>query len=194
MVFHGKSPFSQFFGKPSARESPSRRSIAGPSPSRRRHSVAEPPVAGAAAWQQALNGSNPAPGTHWMAILGAFWIGLIKGKSTPETHGFLPSNMDGFPVKIVPSSNSMIGAFFTQMEMKQYETKNRSDTLSCSLKLIVVLAEICWNFTHGVNLGDHKSSNEHWLMHNGDMGLSENRVYSQWNSHLIGIMIINHWV
>ena len=25
-------------------------------------------------------------------------------------------------------------------------------------------------------------------------GLSENRVYSQWNSHLIGIMIINQWV
>ena len=25
-------------------------------------------------------------------------------------------------------------------------------------------------------------------------GMSENRVYSQWNSHLIGIMIINHWV
>ena len=24
--------------------------------------------------------------------------------------------------------------------------------------------------------------------------LSENRVYSQWNSHLMGIMIINHWV
>ena len=27
-----------------------------------------------------------------------------------------------------------------------------------------------------------------------DMGLSEKRVYSQWNSHLLGIMIINHWV
>ena len=27
-----------------------------------------------------------------------------------------------------------------------------------------------------------------------DLGLSENRVYSQWNSHLIGIRIINHWV
>ena len=27
-----------------------------------------------------------------------------------------------------------------------------------------------------------------------DTGLSENRIYSQWNSHLIGIMIINHWV
>ena len=26
------------------------------------------------------------------------------------------------------------------------------------------------------------------------MGLSENTVYSQWNSHLMGIMIINHWV
>ena len=26
------------------------------------------------------------------------------------------------------------------------------------------------------------------------MGLSENRVYSQWNSHLIGFLIINHWV
>ena len=26
------------------------------------------------------------------------------------------------------------------------------------------------------------------------MGLSENRVYSQWNSNLIGIMIINQWV
>ena len=26
------------------------------------------------------------------------------------------------------------------------------------------------------------------------MGMSENGVYSQWNSHLIGIMIINHWV
>ena len=30
-----------------------------------------------------------------------------------------------------------------------------------------------------------------WIRH---LGLSENRVYSQWNSHLIGIMIINHWV
>ena len=29
---------------------------------------------------------------------------------------------------------------------------------------------------------------------NCNMGLSENRVYSQWNSHLLGIMIINHWV
>ena len=29
------------------------------------------------------------------------------GKSSPETHGFLPSNWLGFPVKIVPSSNSM---------------------------------------------------------------------------------------
>ena len=26
------------------------------------------------------------------------------------------------------------------------------------------------------------------------LGLSENKVYSQWNSHLIGIMIINRWV
>ena len=26
------------------------------------------------------------------------------------------------------------------------------------------------------------------------MGMSENGVYSQWNSHLVGIMIINHWV
>ena len=32
----------------------------------------------------------------------------FKGKSTPETHGFLPSNWSGFPVKIFPSSNSMI--------------------------------------------------------------------------------------
>ena len=30
------------------------------------------------------------------------------GKSTPETHGFLPSNWSGFSVKIFPSSNSMI--------------------------------------------------------------------------------------
>ena len=29
------------------------------------------------------------------------------GKSTPETHGFLPSNIKGFPVNIFPSSNSM---------------------------------------------------------------------------------------
>ena len=33
----------------------------------------------------------------------------FKGKSTPETHGFLPSNWSGFPVSIFPSSNSMIG-------------------------------------------------------------------------------------
>ena len=26
------------------------------------------------------------------------------------------------------------------------------------------------------------------------MGMFENRVYSQWNSHLVGTMIINHWV
>ena len=31
----------------------------------------------------------------------------FKGKSTPETHGFWPSNWMGFPVKIFPSSNSM---------------------------------------------------------------------------------------
>ena len=31
-------------------------------------------------------------------------IGLVLlGKSEPETHGFLPSNWLGFPVKIVPS-------------------------------------------------------------------------------------------
>ena len=34
----------------------------------------------------------------------------------------------------------------------------------------------------------------HWGLWPTHMGLSENRVYSQWNSHLIGIMIINHWV
>ena len=33
-----------------------------------------------------------------------------------------------------------------------------------------------------------------WLAGCKYMGLSENRVYSQWNSHLVGIMIINHWV
>ena len=27
-----------------------------------------------------------------------------------------------------------------------------------------------------------------------DMGMSENGVYPQWNSNLVGIMIINHWV
>ena len=32
------------------------------------------------------------------------------------------------------------------------------------------------------------------VMKNAEKGLSENRVYSQWNSHLMGIMIINHWV
>ena len=26
------------------------------------------------------------------------------------------------------------------------------------------------------------------------MGMSENGVYPQWNSHLVGIMIMNHWV
>ena len=26
------------------------------------------------------------------------------------------------------------------------------------------------------------------------VGMSENGVYPQWNSHLVGIMIINHWV
>ena len=31
----------------------------------------------------------------------------FKGKSTPETHGFLPSNCWGFPAKIFPSSSSM---------------------------------------------------------------------------------------
>ena len=35
---------------------------------------------------------------------------------------------------------------------------------------------------------------KHVKKHEKNMGLSENRVYSQWNSHLIGIMIINHWV
>ena len=32
---------------------------------------------------------------------------------------------------------------------------------------------------------------------NSQLGMSENGVYPQWNSHLIGIMIINiinHWV
>ena len=38
----------------------------------------------------------------------------------------------------------------------------------------------------------------HITITGGNMGLSENRIYSQWNSHLIGIMIRNdqqnHWV
>jgi len=33
------------------------------------------------------------------------WIGLRE--NLQETHGFLPSNWLGFPVKIFPSSNSM---------------------------------------------------------------------------------------
>ena len=42
----------------------------------------------------------------------------------------------------------------------------------------------------------HVGSDYFKLTHNTEqhMGMSENRVYSQWNSHLIGIMIINHWV
>ena len=45
----------------------------------------------------------------------------------------------------------------------------------------------------------HQSYNMEMPLYNKEhlwyyMGLSENRVYSQWNSHLIGIMIINHWV
>ena len=37
-----------------------------------------------------------------------FLTGLVLlGKYSPETHGFLPSNWLGFPVRIVPSSNSM---------------------------------------------------------------------------------------
>lgn len=70
----------------------------------------------------------------------------------------------------------MIGAFFTQMEMKQYETKNRSNIHWAVPWSLVILAEICWKFTHGVNLGDHKSSNEHWLMHtDGDMAIQPQR-------------------
>jgi hypothetical protein len=102
---------------------------AGPSPSRRRHSVAEPPVAGAAAWQLALNGSNPAPWTHWMMA----------------------------------------------MDMKHYETKNRWYIHWAVPWSLVLLAERCWNFTHGVNLGDHQYSNKHWLMHNGDMTIQPQR-------------------
>ena len=55
--------------------------------------------------------------------------------------------------------------------------------------------------------GEGQKSSSHWIgtddrfrmcwnVHKANryLGLSENRVYSQWNSHLIGIMIINHWV
>ena len=41
-------------------------------------------------------------------------------------------------------------------------------------------------------------SSDHWKIASVPLyvylGLSENEVYSQSNSHLIGIMIINHWV
>ena len=40
-------------------------------------------------------------------------------------------------------------------------------------------------------------SGKWWKMsihHHTSCGFVWNRVYSQWNSHLIGIMIINHWV
>ena len=47
----------------------------------------------------------------------------------------------------------------------------------------------CGVWGAGLGLGDWW-----WIFKKNDMGLSENRVYSQWNSHLIGIMIINHWV
>ena len=42
---------------------------------------------------------------HWN--LAKFNGLVLLGKSTPETHGFLPSNSEGFPVPIFPSSNSM---------------------------------------------------------------------------------------
>ena len=38
----------------------------------------------------------------------------LKGTSIQETHGFLPSNLMGFPVKIVPSSSSMTVAILRE--------------------------------------------------------------------------------
>jgi len=37
---------------------------------------------------------------HWN--LAKFNGLVLLGKSTPETHGFLPSNSEGFPVPIFP--------------------------------------------------------------------------------------------
>ena len=44
-------------------------------------------------------------------------------------------------------------------------------------------------FSNGYKMGTNEG-NRTWTY----LGLSENRVYSQWNSHSIGIMIIHHWV
>ena len=40
----------------------------------------------------------------------------------------------------------------------------------------------------------HTKGCSNWILLCLEMGMSENGVYPQWNSHLVGIMIINHWV
>ena len=83
-------------------------------------------------------------------------------------------------------------------------------TCGCSLRLLEgsglpgelfklrgVQDSLCKNYISFVlalkTRGSHMDVESCWVMlyH---MGLSENRVYSQWNSHLTGIRIINHWV
>ena len=68
-----------------------------------------PPVSG----RGLLVATAPPPRLWWSSRSGPFcdtrWLSMdwFKGTSSPETHGFLPSNFWGFPVKIFPSSNSM---------------------------------------------------------------------------------------
>ena len=59
----------------------------------------------------------------------------------------------------------------------------------CHNSVVHVLCHVwkCVLLQWAVPITSEKHSNNY-------MGLSENRVYSQWNNHLIGIMIINHWV
>ena len=55
-------------------------------------------------WYQPVHSLRRHQEAHRFLQVSLDWF---KGKSEPETYGFLPSNWLGFPVKIFPSSNSM---------------------------------------------------------------------------------------
>ena len=60
-------------------------------------------------------------------------------------------------------------------------------------EVVPLRASPSWRTSHADESANSGSATNCWSCSNHfqHMGLSENRVYSQWNSHLIGIMIIN---
>ena len=110
------------------------------------------------------------------------WIGLRENPLRKPW--FLPSNWSGFPVKIFPSSNSM-----NQITVEMCWLRISSDLFESQIRRSSMATEVLClsrSLTSTLKPQSHSAWTHKMVIYGF---VWKCWVYSQWNSHLIGIMI-----